>query len=158
MFYAHLTEFHTILSSNVPNGCILPTSSHRQAIDMIPVETSTLIRHQEIQGLIQHGADNVVDAAIHHWEHMATHIITIIGEGGFNALYKRSAYITRTTFPQLADNLPSGPADGRFASLRTSHVRTGPRRQCPAVNHILRYPGLADRRGTDYPYFTFGLG
>lgn len=100
------------------------------------METSNLLRHQVINNLINQEADNVVDTAISHWKQMADQIISIIGEGGFNALYIRCAYLARTTSPWLADNLPSPKADGRFASLKASLERQTPE-QARAANALL---------------------
>lgn len=101
-----------------------------------PMETSQLLLHQEIKSLIPQDAELVVDAAIYHWELMANQIISIVGEGGFNALYIRCAYITRTTFPWLAANLSSPQVEGRFASLRTSLEGQTPE-QAGAANALL---------------------
>ncbi len=84
------------------------------------METSSLLRHQIIESLIPQHTDNVVDTAIHRWELLAAQIISIVGEGGFNALYIRSAFLARSTFPWLpANSLPS-QTDARFANLKKS--------------------------------------
>jgi hypothetical protein len=61
-----------------------------------------------------------VDAAINLWEQMATQIIAIVGEGGFNSLYVRSVFLTRSTFPWLAAGALPPQADQLFAGLKTS--------------------------------------
>ncbi len=61
-----------------------------------------------------------VDAAINLWEQMATQIIAIVGEGGFNSLYARSVFLTRSTFPWLAAGALPPQADQLFAGLKTS--------------------------------------
>lgn len=73
---------------------------------------------QLIMGLTEPGAEKLVDTAIGRWEQMATHIISIIGEGGFESLYARSVYLTQSTFPWLlaADSPPA--ANHRFAALK----------------------------------------
>ncbi len=84
------------------------------------MEPSDLLRHQIIKSLIPQHTDNVVDVAIYQWELMATQIISIVGEGGFSALYLRSAFLARSTFPWLPTNSLSPQTDTRFAHLKTS--------------------------------------
>jgi hypothetical protein len=49
---------------------------------------------------------------------MTTRIISIVGEGGFNSLYARSAFLSQLAFPWLtASSLPS-QTDLRFAELK----------------------------------------
>lgn len=75
---------------------------------------------QLIIGLIKPDAEKMVDTAIERWEQMATHIISIIGEGGFESLYARSVYLTQSTSPWLlAANSPT-PAKHRFSALKAS--------------------------------------
>ena len=54
------------------------------------METSDLLRHQIIKSLLVQHPEKVADAAISLWEQMATQIISIVGEGGFNSLFARS--------------------------------------------------------------------
>jgi len=79
-----------------------------------------LLRHQIIENLISQHTDDVADAAIHRWELLAAKIISIIGEGGFNALYTRSAFLARSTFSWLPANPLSTHTDARFADLKKS--------------------------------------
>ena len=79
-----------------------------------------LALQQLIIGLNDPDAEKLVDTAIERWEQMATHIISIIGEGGFKSLYARSVHLTQSTFPWLlAANLPLA-ANHRFAALKES--------------------------------------
>lgn len=76
------------------------------------------MRHQIIESLMVQHPEKVTDAAINLWEQMATQIISIVGEGGFNSLYARSVFLAQSTFPWLeASALPPG-ADHRFAALK----------------------------------------
>lgn len=84
------------------------------------MDTSDLLRHQIIKSLTAQRTDNVADAAVRLWEQMATQIISIVGEGGFNSLYARSVFLTRTTFPWLAAGALPPQAEQRFAGLKTS--------------------------------------
>lgn len=84
------------------------------------MEPRNLHRHQIIEGLIPQYTDNVVDVAITRWEQIATQIISIIGEGGFSALYVRSVYLSQATFPWLPSNTLSPQTDALFVLLKTS--------------------------------------
>ena len=84
------------------------------------METSDLLRHQIIESFMAQHTEKVADAAINLWEQMATQIISIIGEGGFNSLYARSVFLTRSTFPGLAASPLPPQADHRFAELKTT--------------------------------------
>jgi hypothetical protein len=65
-------------------------------------------------------AEKAADAAINLWEQMATEIISVVGEGGFNSLYARSVFLTRPTFPWLAAGALPPQVDHRFAGLKMS--------------------------------------
>lgn len=83
------------------------------------MESHDLLRHQIIKNLISQPAEKEADAALHVWEQMATQIISIVGEEGFNSLYARSIFLTQSTFPWLAAG-PAPQSDHRFAGLKTS--------------------------------------
>lgn len=82
------------------------------------METGELLRHQLIEKLMAQHTEKVADASINLWEQMATHVISIIGEDGFNSLYARSVFLAQQTFPWLAVSSSSPQADQRFAELR----------------------------------------
>ncbi|MDO9049550.1 MAG: hypothetical protein Q7U66_17670 [Methylobacter sp.] len=84
------------------------------------METSELLRHRIIKNLVAQHPEKAADAAINLWEQMATQIISIVGEGGFNALYARSVFLTQSTFYWLAVSSLSAQADYRFAELKMS--------------------------------------
>jgi len=84
------------------------------------MEISDLLRHQIVKRRMTRPTGKVADAAINLWEPMATQIISIIGEGGFNSLYVRSVFQTRITFPWLATGALPPQADQRFAGLKKS--------------------------------------
>ena len=84
------------------------------------METSDLLRHQIIKNLMAQHAEKVADAAIDLWEQMATQIVSIVGEGGFNSLYARSVFLTQSTFPWLTAGSLSSQTDHRFAELKMS--------------------------------------
>ena len=84
------------------------------------METSDRLRRQISKSLTAQHTETVADAAVHLWEQLATEIISIVGEGGFNSLYARSVFLAQTTFPWLAASSPSPPTDQRFAALKMS--------------------------------------
>ena len=82
------------------------------------METSELLRHQIIESLMAQPTGEAADAAINLWEQMATQIISIVGEGGFDSLYARSVFLTQSTFPWLVVGALSPQAGHRFAELK----------------------------------------
>lgn len=51
---------------------------------------------------------------------MATELISIIGEGGFDSLYQRSVHLVQQAYQCLAPCLQAGSVEHRFAGLRAS--------------------------------------
>ena len=100
------------------------------------MDTSDLLRHQLIKSLTAQHTENVADDAVDLWEQMAAQIVSIVGEGGFNSLYARSVFLTRTTFPWLAAGALSPQADERFAGLKTSLEGQTPA-EASAANSLL---------------------
>ena len=84
------------------------------------METSDLLRHQKIRELMAQRTEKVADAAIDLWEPVATEIISVIGEGGFNTLYARSVFLTQSTFPWFAASSQQPQPEHRFAELKIS--------------------------------------
>ncbi len=84
------------------------------------MDPSDLLRHQIINNLMAQHTENVADAGITMWEQVATQIISIVGEDGFNSLYVRSVFLTRSTFPWLAADSVLPQTDHRFAELKKS--------------------------------------
>jgi hypothetical protein len=100
------------------------------------METSDTLRHQIVRSLTTQHVENVVDAELGLWEQMATQIISIVGEGGFNSLYARSLFLTRAAFPWLATGSPSPQAEHRFAELKQCLDGQTPA-QARAANRLL---------------------
>lgn len=98
--------------------------------------TSDLLRHQKINSLMAQPPEKVAGAAIDLWGKMATQIISIVGEGGFNSLYARSVFLTQSSFPWLAAADLSSRQDWRFAQLKTSLAEQTPA-QASAANSLL---------------------
>jgi hypothetical protein len=100
------------------------------------MEPSDLLRHQIVKRRMAQPTEEVADAAISLWEQMATQIIAIVGEGGFNSLYTRSVFLTQSTFPWLAADSLSPQTDHRFAELKIS-LEGQPLEQASAANSLL---------------------
>ena len=84
------------------------------------MENSDPLRHQLIKSLMAQHTGRVTDAAINLWEQIATQIILIVGEDGFNALYARSIFLNQSTFPSVAANPLAPHTDHRFSELKMS--------------------------------------
>lgn len=65
----------------------------------------------------------MLDVTISLWERLASELISIIGEGGFQSLYSRSVHITRVTFPWIVPSHPWQRTDSRFEDLKISFER-----------------------------------
>lgn len=83
---------------------------------MTPTDTQ---RHRIITRLVMQRPEAMVDVTLDLWEQLATELVSIIGEVGFQSLYSRSLHLTSKTFPWLLLDLPSQGIDSRFASLKT---------------------------------------
>lgn len=75
---------------------------------------------QLIIELAEPDAEKMVGTVIDQWELIAAHIISIIGEGGFNSLYERSVILTRLKFPWLLTSGLMPSTEQRFINLRAS--------------------------------------
>lgn len=82
--------------------------------------TSDLSRHQIIKNLMAQPTGEVADGAIRLWEKMATQIISIVGEDGFNSLYARSLFLSQAKFPWLSTSSLTSNAVHRFEGLKTT--------------------------------------
>lgn len=77
-------------------------------------------RHQMIRRAVTQRPEAIVDVTISLWERLASELISIIGEGGFQSLYSRSGHLSGATFPWLVLGHSSPQSDTRFAGLRMS--------------------------------------
>ncbi len=93
-------------------------------------------RHLIIDARLARPAEGGADAAILAWEPLATHIIAIVGEGGFASLYARSVFLAASTFPWLAASARSPPAPQRFADLKIN-LAGHPPAEARAANRLL---------------------
>ena len=79
-----------------------------------------MLRHQLVKSLTATHTDHVAEAAIEVWTRMATPLISIVGEAGFNSLYSRSAYLTQMTFPWIPPCTLLTPMVQRLDELKVS--------------------------------------
>src|SRR6185436_21127534 len=77
-------------------------------------------RHQMVRQAVMRRPEAVVDVTIDLWERLAAELIAIIGEGGFQSLYSRSAHLVSAAFPWMVLSHPWQQTDSRFADLRKS--------------------------------------
>jgi len=68
---------------------------------------------------------------------MATHIISIVGERGFNSLYARSLFLNQSIFPWLAFTPMPAKSDERFSDLILSFQGQTPDQIFEAQNQLL---------------------
>jgi len=100
------------------------------------METNNTPRHQIVRSLMTRRTERVVDAELVLWEQMASQILPIVGEGGFNSLYARSVFLTQATFPWFVVDSPSSGTEHRFAELKRCLHRQTPT-QASAANRLL---------------------
>jgi hypothetical protein len=115
---------------------IAPASAYLPLV-YISMETSYLLRHQIISSRTAQLNENVAEAAIGLWEPLATQIILIVGEGGFNSIYARSVSKSQSTFPWLVDGPMSPLNDHRFAALKMSLEGQPPKQASAAIDLLL---------------------
>lgn len=100
------------------------------------MEAFRLLRQQYIESLATAKQEGFSDAAIDLWEHVATHIIALVGEAGFDSLYARSVFLARSTFPWLTESPQSGRERDRFADLR-ANLKDKPPELASDANRLL---------------------
>ena len=81
---------------------------------------NTLLRQHLIQRAIARNRNETETNDITHavWPPLATQLVSIIGEGGFNALYARSLYLTHEAFPWLTSGDAPGSVEVRLTDLK----------------------------------------
>ena len=100
------------------------------------MDNCDLLRQQIVKCYMAKSAEEFQNAAINSWDQIATQIITIVGEAGFNFLYVRSVFLTQPTFPWLAAVSLPPQTDHRFAELIISFEGQTPE-QAKAANSLL---------------------
>lgn len=99
--------------------------------------TNDSLRHQKINLLMAQHTDKVAVVALDLWQLMATKIISIIGEGGFNSLYARSLFLSQASFPWLDAASSSPQTDTRFVALKQCFEAQTPAQVCSANSLLL---------------------
>ncbi|WP_304778577.1 hypothetical protein [Herminiimonas sp.] len=75
-------------------------------------------RDQMIRNAVMRRPEAIADVSVDLWEKLACGLISIIGEGGFQSLYKRSLHLTSATFPWMESHPSSLQKDTGFADLK----------------------------------------
>jgi hypothetical protein len=99
--------------------------------------TTDSLRHQKINSLMAQHTDNVAAVALDLWQPMATKIISIIGEAGFNSLYARSLFLSQATFPWLDAASSSPQTETHFVTLKQCFEAQAPAQVCAANSLLL---------------------
>lgn len=82
--------------------------------------TPMLPEHLILKRIRSATPDELVEVSVSLWEQLATELISLIGESGFDALYARSIHQTQLKCPWL----DAGPhSAARFTELRASLSR-----------------------------------
>ena len=77
-----------------------------------------MLREQKIKNLMARPSAQDASASIQLWHTMATQIISVVGQGGFQSLYSRSIFLTQRTYPWIT-HLPAGlTTDLSFPTLK----------------------------------------
>jgi len=82
--------------------------------------SSNVQRHQIIQRTIAKSTGDVADVAVKLWQPLAAQLISIVGEGGFNALYARSLHLVSRQYPWLASGTLADSDNPEFKALKSS--------------------------------------
>lgn len=77
-----------------------------------------MLRRQVTDSLMALHSPAGVDGAIQLWELLATHIVSILGEDGFDSLYTRSLFLAQPEFPWIDARLAASKATSRFGGLK----------------------------------------
>lgn len=100
------------------------------------METSSALRHQLIRSLLTQNNENIEATVTLFWEPLAKHIVSLVGEGGFNSLYERSLFLNQSTLPLLAASRLPVLTDPQFANLKKSFKGQTPE-QINEANRLL---------------------
>lgn len=81
---------------------------------------SNVRRRQLIDSALARHSDDATQAPTQPWDQLASQLVSLIGEGGFHALYARSLHLSRTDFPWLPCVGAALSVDVGFEALRSS--------------------------------------
>jgi len=90
------------------------------------MDKNDLHRHHLIKTLTAKDNEKVVDAAINLWKQIATNIISIVGESGFDSLYVRSIFLSSSKFSWLATYNPKSEIGNQFIELKICFEKQKP--------------------------------
>jgi hypothetical protein len=100
------------------------------------MDTFRLLRQQAIDGLGAASPDSLADTAIGVWERLATQIVALVGEAGFDSLYARSVYLVQSSYPWLTEPVQTPGTMRRFDGLR-AHLEAQAPELASAANRLL---------------------
>ncbi len=93
----------------------------------------------------------VADVTVALWEPLATELTLIIGNGGFQSLYARSAHLTSAFFPWMALSHALQQNDTRFLDLKMRLEGRDSSEACEAsIALLVTFAGLLDVLIGDY--------
>lgn len=101
------------------------------------MDKNDLHRHHLIKTLTAKDNEKVADAAIILWGQIATKIISIIGESGFNSLYVRSVFLSSSKFSWLVSYNPKSEIGNQFTQLKICFEKQTPDHIKEANNQLL---------------------
>lgn len=78
-----------------------------------------MLRRQVTDSLMALHPQGGVDDAIQLWELLANHIVSIVGEDGFDSLYARSLFLAQPELPWDVTNQAVSKTTSRFAELKS---------------------------------------
>jgi hypothetical protein len=90
-----------------------------------------------IQRTMAHSICGVAETAVDLWQPLASKLIAIIGEHGFNSLYERSLYLLHDVVPWLAPrDAVHAAVDLRFDALRST-LESRPQVEAHKASYLL---------------------
>jgi hypothetical protein len=88
--------------------------------EYVLMTTSNVQRQQLIQGVLENSPGDVAEVANRLWQPLASELVSIVGEGGFNSLFARSLYLTHVAFPWLTAGKPPYTTDNWLLDLKAN--------------------------------------
>jgi len=73
-----------------------------------------------IKSAVTQRPEAILSVTVNLWERLASELISIIGEGGFQSLYSRSVHLTSASFPWIVHSHPWQRTDSQFENLKIS--------------------------------------
>jgi hypothetical protein len=64
--------------------------------------------------------DTLVDVTVSLWEKLAVELVSLIGDGGFQAIYLRSGMLAAARYPWIVHDSSLQQTDFQFTGLRSS--------------------------------------